>query len=354
MLCRIALTPKSPVRANQQIMPSTEHLDQSAPSMPLNRTRIPNLDLAPLFTDETAARDELERQIREACLECGFFYVHNSCVERRVINNALAATQAFFQTPDNGPVKQAVHNRHSGEMKGWGPIFGEPAYQPGTVAHVESFDLGQQLGKKRFQELGIEPNVWPDIPGFRDAVLEYYEAVTEMGRALGEVFSSMLGMDRGFINRHSNERAPRTMRLLHYPVNEAPANDRNVGISAHTDFECFTIINQTAGGLELTNVNGEWCQAPSDIGTFTVMPGDMLQRFSNGHLKAAGHRVVHTPWQRFSMVLFFAVDGDYEVAPLPQFTGPDRPARYRPVTQDDHIRNELERAAANKQQPQGA
>ena len=55
-------------------------------------------------------------------------------------------------------------------MKGWGPIFGEPADQPGTVAHVESFDLGQQLGRKQFKALGIEPNVWPDVPGFRDAV----------------------------------------------------------------------------------------------------------------------------------------------------------------------------------------
>ena len=75
----------------------------------------------------------------------------------------------------------------------------------------------------------------------------------------------------------------------------------------------------------------------------------MLERFSNGQLKATGHRVVNTSWQRFSMAYFFAVDGDYEVAPLPQFTAPDTPARYKPVTQDEHIRIELERAAINKQ-----
>ena len=176
----------------------------------------------------------------------------------------------------------------------------------------------------------------------------YYETVTAMGRALSEVFSSLLGMERGFINERSGERAPRTMRLLHYPANKTPADDRNVGISAHTDFECFTILNQTAGGLELTNIDGEWCKAPTNIGSFTVLVGDMLERFSNGQLKATGHRVVNTPWQRFSMAFFFAVDGDYEVAPLPQFTSSGKPARYAPVTQDDHIKIELERAAANK------
>ena len=329
-------------------MPGTEHLDQYAPSRALDRAKIPNLDLAPLFADDLAARDELEQQIHDTCLKSGFFYVHNSCVEKGVIRDALAAAQAFFQSPDDGPVKQAVHNGLFSEKKGWGPMFGEPAYQPGTVAHVESFDLGQQLDERRCRELGIEPNVWPDIPGFRDAVQAYYDAVTTMARALGEGFSGMLGMERDFINRHSGERAPRTMRLLHYPANDAPVNDRNVGISAHTDFECFTIINQTASGLELTNTDGEWCQAPSDIGTFTVMLGDMLERFSNGNLKATGHRVVNTPWQRFSLVLFFAVDGDYEVAPLENFTSPDNPARYVPVTQDGHIRIELERAAGNK------
>jgi isopenicillin N synthase-like dioxygenase len=329
-------------------MPSTKHLNQNAPSKMLDCTQVPNLDLAPLFGNEPPVREALEVQIHQACLETGFFYVHNSCVEEPVIRNALLASQSFFHTPDDGQIKQAVHNRLSGDMKGWGPMFGEPSYQPGTVAHLESFDLGQQLDLQQYLELGIEPNLWPDLPGFQHAVLTYYEAVTEMGRALSGVFSGMLGMERDFINRHSNERAPRTMRLLHYPANEVPADNRNVGISAHTDFECFTIINQTAGGLELTDVEGDWYQAPSDIGSFTIILGDMLERFSNGYLKATGHRVVNNPWQRLSMVLFFAVDGDFEVGPLPQFTGPDNPARYAPITQDEHIRVELERAAAHK------
>lgn len=330
-------------------MPGTEHLDQKAPSRPMDRTRLPTLDLAPLFKDNATARARLEQRIREACLETGFFYVYNSCIDGRVIGDALAAAQAFFRMPDDEPVKQAVHNRHSSGTKGWSPMFGEPAYQPGTLAHVESFDLGQQLDGQRYRSLGIEPNIWPEIPGFRDAVLAYYEAVTAMARALAEVFSGMLGMDRDFINRHSGERAPRTMRLLHYPANQSPADDRNVGISAHTDFECFTIICQTAGGLELTNVEGEWYQAPAESGCLTVMLGDMLERFSNGQLKATGHRVANTSWQRFSMVLFFAVDGDYEVAPLAPFIGPDRPARFEPVTQHEHIREQLERAASHQQ-----
>jgi isopenicillin N synthase-like dioxygenase len=334
-------------------MPSTEHLDQNAPSAYLDRARITVLDLAPLFEEDITARDELEQQIRDACYETGFLCVHNSGVDDTVIRDVLTVSEAFFHLSDQDPVKQAVHNRFGGDMKGWGPMFGEPAYQPGTLAHVESFDIGQQLEPGRYRELGIEPNIWPDIPGFRDAVLTYYATVTAMGRALSEVFSGLLGEERDFLNHNSTETAPRTMRLLNYPANEAPDDGRHVGISAHTDFECFTIIHQTAPGLELTDTNGDWYKAPSDAGTFTIILGDMLERFSNGHLKATGHRVVNTPWQRFSMAFFFAVNGEFKVAPLAKFTGADNPSRYAAVTQDEHIRIELERASANKQPVSG-
>ncbi|NIP17489.1 MAG: hypothetical protein GWM87_04550 [Xanthomonadales bacterium] len=321
-------------------MAETGRLYQHAPSRKLAREEIPLLDVSPLFVGDTAARAELVQRIRKACFETGFFYVHGTCVGDRCIRAALEATQAFFATPDDGAVKQGVHSAHSGGKRGWSPIFTEPAYQAGTQAHLESFDLGQDAP-------GAAPNAWPDLPGFRAAISEYYESVTRLGRALAEAFSILLNMDEGFINRHSTERAPRTMRLLHYPANDAPADGRNVGISAHTDFECFTIMHQTAAGLEVTDVNGDWCSAPAGIGSFTVIIGDMLERLSNGVLQATGHRVVNTPWQRYSMVLFFALDGDFEVAPLPQFTGPDSPARYLPVTQDAHIARELKRAYDN-------
>ena len=72
----------------------------------------------------------------------------------------------------------------------------------------------------------------------------------------------------------------------------------------------------------------------------------LTERFSNGWFKATGHRVVNTPWTRYSMILFFAIDGDYEVEPLPQFVSEDNPAQYDSITQDAHIRREMDRANA--------
>lgn len=327
-------------------MPGTEQLDHKAPSRPLDRERIPNFDLRPLFSGSDAGRAALVQEIRTACLETGFFYVHNTCVEEDVIQQTLAAMKLFFDLPDDSPIKQDIHNKHVDGTKGWTPIFEEPAYQKDTIAYLESFDISQELTADQYRSIGIDPNIWPDLPGFREEVLKYGEQVTRLGRAISGVVSEILGLGRNFISDNSGIKAPRTMRLLHYPANDAPADPGNVGIAAHTDFECFTIMNQTAPGLELTNVDGQWCEAPSDIGTFTIILGDMAERFSNGWLKATGHRVVNTPWTRYSMILFFAVDGDYEVAPLPQFVSDEHPAQFEPVTQAEHIRHELDRANA--------
>ena len=328
-------------------MPATRHLEQSAPSRAVARDRIPVIDLAPLFS-ATGPVGSLTARIQDASLETGFFYVKNTCVEDRVIINALDAMKTFFDSPDEGRDKQSVHNELAGGMKGWGPMFGEPAYQKGTVAHMESFDFGQQLSESEYKTLGIEPNIWPDLPGFRPALLDYYKNVSRLGRALGTIFSEILGESPDFINSRSGPSAPRTMRMLHYPANDTPADSRNVGISAHTDFECFTILYQTAPGLELTDTSGQWCQAPCDLGTFTIMLGDMTERFSNGYLQATGHRVANSSWTRYSMVLFFAVDGDCCVQPLPRFVTRERPAAYPPVTQNEHIEYELQRAGSNR------
>jgi isopenicillin N synthase-like dioxygenase len=329
-------------------MPATKDLNQHAPSIRLAPDELPVIDLGALFGNRNRTLREVLGPIRKACLDTGFFYITNTCVADSVITNALNAMKLFFDCPDESPVKQNVHNAKAAGMKGWGPMFGEPAYQAGTVAHMESFDFGQQLEQEQYRSLEIVPNIWPELAGFRETMLAYYEQVTRLGRALSQVISNILGESPDFINSRSGPTAPRTMRMLHYPASETPGDRRNVGISAHTDFECFTILYQTAAGLELTNAEGTWCEAPADPGTFTVMLGDMTERFSNGWLRATGHRVANTPWSRYSMVLFFALDADCLVEPLPQFVTADHPSAYAPVTQDEHIDRELKRANRNK------
>jgi 2OG-Fe(II) oxygenase superfamily len=102
-----------------------------------------------------------------------------------------------------------------------------------------------------------------------------------------------------------------------------------VGIGAHTDYECFTLLKPTAPGLEVLNGAGDWIDVPPVPDTFVVNIGDMLELWINGAYVATSHRVRKVKEERYSFPLFFNVDYHTEVKPLPQFASRD--GRQRPT-----------------------
>ena len=68
------------------------------------------------------------------------------------------------------------------------------------------------------------------------------------------------------------------MRILHYPPQTGPVDDRVIGIGAHTDWECFTILWQEPGiqALQVLNAQKQWIDAPPIPGTFVVNLGDQF------------------------------------------------------------------------------
>ncbi len=107
------------------------------------------------------------------------------------------------------------------------------------------------------------------------------------------------------------------------------------------------MIYQDASGLELTEPSGRWLDAPIAGGRIIVLLGDMLERWTNGYFRATGHRVRETNEQRFSIVMFIAANDGLQVAPLSKFVSESSPALYDPITQAQHIDNEIRRSREN-------
>lgn len=70
---------------------------------------------------------------------------------------------------------------------------------------------------------------------------------------------------------------------------------------------------------------------------FVVIVGDVLERFTNGVLRATPHRVKVTPHTRRSIIRFNAVREDVVVKPLAAFLSADAPSLYSPVTMKRHM-----------------
>jgi len=313
-------------------MPSTRDLNQADKLTNTDAGSIPRIDLKRLPNDI----EEIVK-LKDACFRTGFFVLENARELTLSTNRTYDQMQNFFSLPDEHKIKQAVSIRNTKTKHGWEPIFSEPAYQPGTVAHMESFGFGPDGSTS-----------WPELPKFESRIRNYWNTLIQIGDTVLESIAMASDMDPQFLREHCKSQQLSTMRLLHYPQNNAPDLAENVGIAAHTDFECITLISQTAPGLELRTRTGEWIDAPAERDQIVVLLGDMLERWTNGSLQATGHRVRNTRSQRMSIVLFIAVDDGVEVKPLPNFVADRSPSKFKPTDQRSHLESEINQAKVNR------
>jgi isopenicillin N synthase-like dioxygenase len=319
-------------------------------------TEIPVIDIAALSGDDPAAFAETARKIGVAAKTVGFFYITNHGVPAELIERTYALSKAFHTAPLER--RMEVHVAHSPGTRGYVPSSvqwtdpdpelhrlvepdpGDHDFLTKPLLHA-AFDVSLEIADDdpdyRAGNLMIVPNQWPAwMPEMRPQLMEYYAAVTQVGERLFRAFAVSLGLPEDFFAERA-QKPPSQLRLLYYPPNDLPMNKDNVGIGQHSDFECFTILNQQAPGLQVMNAADEWVEAPPIPGSFIVNIGDLLEGWTNGLFKATQHRVVNTGRERFSMPLFFAVDYHTVVEPLPQFVDAQNPAAYTTIVAGKHL-----------------
>lgn len=325
-------------------MPETSTLNQSAP---LDRSTSRSLPVIPAATLRPGAEgwQGTVAAIRDALCHPGYFAISGALGAESAYPAVLTRMQQFFGLADDDPRKLGVRQPADGSANGWTPRFGEPAYQPDTLAHVESFDCGRPNPADSGKNGPSRPNQWPEIDGFHDCVATLWDQMTCLGHDAMRAVAAALELETEFLVSRCRGDELSTLRLLHYsPLTQEEFTAASVGISAHTDFECLTLIAQTAPGLELLDADDCWRDASYGPDRLIVLLGDMLERWTNGDVRATGHRVRPQDSRRFSIVRFFAIDDGVEVAPLPAFVTPERPSGYAAITQGEHTRAELDRA----------
>lgn len=318
-------------------MPDTSSLNQFDPVVGKVDETLPVFSAAD-FTGRR--RQSIANDVRDACHEFGFFYIDLDAAQQQAVNNTLTEMQRFFSISDEDPRKQNV--KQGIDETGWVPRFTEPAYQPGTVSSLEAFDCD-----RNDIDGTAERDVWPAVPGFREAVTQCWSSYAALASGVLDVLGRAAGLAPDFFVTQCSSQTLNTMRLLHYAAGSPQDEKSSVGISAHTDFECITLIYQDAPGLELTAPSGNWLDAPIAGGRIVVLLDDMLERWTNGYFKATGHRVRETDERRFSIVMFIAANDDLQVAPLSEFVSASTPALYEPISQAQHIENEMRRSREN-------
>jgi isopenicillin N synthase-like dioxygenase len=269
---------------------------------------LPLIDVAPLVAG-APGRDAVAAQIGAACRAHGFFYVTGHGVDAALVQRLEDLSHRFFELPEDTKMRwrMALGGR---AWRGYFPLGGEltsgrPDWKEGLYLGTE-LPATHPLVQAKTPVHG--PNLFPEVPDFRETILAYMAAVTQLGHRLMEGIALSLGLDASYFAERYTADPLILLRLFNYPTQPVPEGlDVQWGVGEHTDYGLLTILHQDHIGGLAVHTPGGWIDAPPVAGSFVCNIGDMLDRMTGGLYKSTPHRVKRNTsgHDRLSFPLFF-------------------------------------------------
>ena len=303
----------------------------------LDFSEIPVIDLARLTAGDTDT--ETVAGIGSACRDVGFFYIENHGVEPELVHRLHTLAKAYFAQA----LEAKMQTKLDARMRGYLPLdyCSFEGEENAAINHQEGFWIGHDRPLDE-TDLIAGPNQWPsDMPEFKAAMMKYFGALEKVADVLIRGFALALDLSENYFTERFNRPNTR-LKLNHYPPQENPQHQYEIGVLPHADSGGFTILWQDeSGGLEIQNKSGEWVGAPPIKNTFVINLGKIMQTWTNGQFSATPHRVVNRSGEdRYSIPLFVNPNSDVVIEPL---VG-ERSDGFVPFRYGDYQRDEWRRA----------
>jgi isopenicillin N synthase-like dioxygenase len=315
---------------------------------------VPVINIAP-FRDPGSSdsdRDAVAASVDRAARTVGFMQITGHGIDPARRRAFTEATDAFFSLDAQ---TKAGYRCPPGVNRGYTPPRAEALANSlglATAADLfEAFNVGTPASA--YPELALPAedypeNVWPELPGFREPVQAWFATAGQIARVMTRIFGRSLGLGEpafAAATTHSVD----VMRMNNYrlPAADVALEPDQLGMGAHTDYGIVTVLlADPVPGLEILGTDRAWHPVTPRPDALLVNLGDALARWTNDEWISTMHRVapprvdgVLVP--RRSAAYFHDGNIDAVIAPLPTCVGPDRPARYQPVTIGEHLRAKL-------------
>lgn len=286
---------------------------------------VPTVDLSPYLDGDPAARPRTAIALDHACRSVGFVQVVGHGVRPRAVAGLEAARDAFFALPPSTKRELVVTD---GTNRGYSPPRSESLSRSLGVEQAtrmndffEAFNVGTAADGPPG---GGDGNVWPDLPGFRDAVERWVAEARRVARALTTALGDAVG-DREAFSRLAADPVE-VLRLNHYALEEQdlPPDADLTGMGEHTDYGLVTVLwADRVAGLQVLH-EGTWHDVLPAEGALLVNLGDLTARLTGDRWRSTLHRVrppVEDGRVRRRRSAAFFHDGDpdavVETLPLP-------------------------------------
>jgi isopenicillin N synthase-like dioxygenase len=285
--------------------------------------------------DISGVTDSMLVDLDHACRDHGFFLLSGHGLDE-LIETTWERTRAFFESPRS---RKAAIMRDQENPLG----YFDRELTKRRRDSKEVFDFTDPRTPRSDAR-----NRWPaehgDTLGFRDAMVEFYDAFSDLAAQTTALVQRSIGLDPGcdsaVLDGFRSDRTTSSVRLNHYPLGDpVPEPERSLlpalgetALGYHTDPGVLTLLLQDdTGGLQARAVDGNWVDIEPIAGTIVVNLADAMQVWTNDQYVAAVHRVVPmTRSNRFSIPYFSNPPRDAVVEPIPALATAG--ARYRSFT----------------------
>jgi isopenicillin N synthase-like dioxygenase len=253
-------------------------------------------------------RNQVAAEIADACRGHGFFYVIGHGIDPALVSRLESLSREFFARDEADKLRwrMALGGR---AWRGYFPLGGE--LTSGRADWKEGLYLGTELDEGHPLVLAKTPvhglNLFPDVEGLRETILDYMSAVTELGHPLMEGIALSLALPPDYFHRRYTGDPLVLFRLFNYPTRPPASDAVHWGVGEHTDYGLLTLLWQDGvGGLQVQTPGG-WVDAEPVANSFVINIGDMLDRMTGGLYRSTPHRVVRNTSgrDRLSFPLFF-------------------------------------------------
>ena len=288
---------------------------------------IPVIDFTAFTNGDTITRQNIIKQIYQACHEIGFMYLQNSGISKDLIRQVFTYSKSFFNLPLEVKQKQA-----------WSDEFNNTGYigiERERLDPTKPGDLKEAFNVNKQAVIGIDASI-----------LDFYDSCTELANTLLQTYALALELPEDFLITRHNQRN-HTFRALHYPPLQTPSKPGQVRAGEHSDYGSITLLFQDdVGGLEVQTASGEWIAAPAIPDTVIVNTGDLMQRWTNNIFCSTKHRVMipndsRVKQSRYSIAFFCHPNDDTEIACLENCQSEQTPI-YPPISAGDYLISRLQ------------
>ncbi len=312
----------------------------------INPENIPVVDIAPLINGEDPKK--VAQKLHAASTQLGFIYIKGHGIPTNLIESLRASAIEFFRS--SKPKKTTV--KITPQHRGWIDSGAAKMNDKALPDLKESYLWGEQNLNDNYFKDGHSlrgENIWPDfLPDLKRNAVEYFEHADRVARHLMTGFALGLDLERNFFLRTCDLPLSRAS-MVYYPDQPKELGVNQFGVSSHTDFGVLTVLCQdSVGGLEVQDINGEWFKAPPIPETLIVNVADLLARWTDGVYKSTPHRVVNNSGrERLSLVMAFDPNPETLIDAKDVF-GKKYSAKEKPITCGNYLDWRFKKAFAHR------